>query len=66
MKVQRPAYRSTVRPLLEYCSTVWSPYTQEHIQKIEILKHRAVRYVTNRYHNTISVTSKLFTLQHLR
>ena len=48
-----------VRPLLEYCSTVWSPYTKEYIQKIEMVQRRAARYVTNRYHNTISVTSML-------
>ena len=53
------AYRSMVRPLLEYCSTVWSPYTQEHIQKIEMVQLRAARYVTNRYHITSSVTSML-------
>ena len=53
------AYRSMVRPLLEYCSTVWSPYTQEHIQKIEMVQRRAARYVTNRYHITSSVTSML-------
>ena len=47
------AYRSMVRPLLECCSTVWSPYTQEHIQKIEMVQRRAARYVTNRYHNLI-------------
>ena len=48
-----------VRPLLEYCSTVWSPHTKEYIQKIEMVQHRAARYVTNRYHNTSSVTSML-------
>ena len=53
------AYRSMVRPLLEYCSTVWSPYTQEDIKKIEMVQRRAARYVTNRYHNTSSVTSML-------
>ena len=57
------AYRSMVRPLLEYCSTVWSPYTQEHIQKIEMVQHRAARNVTNRYHNTSSVTSMLDQLE---
>ena len=50
------AYRSMVRPLLEYCSTVWSPYTQE---DIEMVQRRAARYVTNRHHNTRSVTSML-------
>ena len=53
------AYRSMVRSLLLYCSTVWSPYTQEHIQKIEMVQRRAARYVTNRYHNRSSVTSML-------
>ena len=53
------AYYSMVRPLLEYCSTVWSPYTKEYIQKIEMVQRRAARYVTNRYHNTSSVTSML-------
>ena len=52
------AYRSMVRPLLQYCSTVWSPYTQEHIEKIEMVQHRAAQYVTNRYH-TSSVISML-------
>ena len=50
------AYRSMVRPLLEYCSIVWSPYTQE---DIEMVQRRAARYVTNRHHNTSSVTSML-------
>ena len=42
------AYRSMVRPLLEYFSTVWSPYTQEDIKKIEMVQRRTARYVTNR------------------
>ena len=53
------AYYSMVRPLSEYCSTVWSPHTKEYIQKIEMVQRRAARYVTNRYHNTSSVTSML-------
>ena len=48
-----------VRPQLEYCSSVWSPYTKEYIQKIEMVQHRAAMYVTIRYHNTSSVTSLL-------
>ena len=53
------AYYSMVQPLLEYCSTVWSPHTEECIQKIEMVQQRAARYVTNRYHNTSSMTSML-------
>ena len=50
---------SMVRPLLDYCSTLWSPYTHEYVQKLEMVQRRAARYVTNRYHNTSSVTSML-------
>ena len=53
------AYRSMLIPLLEYCSTKWSSYTQEHIQKIEMVYRRAAHYVTNRYHSTSSITSML-------
>ena len=50
---------SMVRPLLEYFSTVRSPYTHEYVHKLEMVQRRAARYVTNRYHNTSSVTSML-------
>ena len=53
------AYYSMVRPLLEYCSTVWSPIPRNISSKIEMVQCRAARYVTNRYHNTSSVTSML-------
>ena len=53
------AYFSMVRPILEYCSSVWSPYTKDYVHKIEMVQCRAVRYVTNRYRNTSSVTSML-------
>ena len=46
------AYHSLVRPVLEYCCTVWSPYTDDYIDKLEMAQRRAARYVTNRYHNT--------------
>ena len=53
------AYFSMVRPIVEYCSTVWNPYTREYTKKVEMVQRRAARYVTNRYHNTSSVTSML-------
>ena len=53
------AYSSLIRPILEYCCTVWGPHTQEYTNKLEIFQRRAARYVNNRYHNTSSVTSML-------
>ena len=56
------AYQSLVRPIVEYGSTVWDPYTKSNIDKIEMVQRRAARYVTNRYHNTSSVSGMLVTL----
>jgi hypothetical protein len=53
------AYISLVRPSLEYCSTVWNPYTKERINKIEMAQRRAARYVTKIYHNISSVSSMI-------
>ena len=62
-KTKTSAYISLVRPSLEYCATVWSPYTQTEIKKLEMVQRRAARYVTNRHHNTSSVTSMIDHLQ---
>ena len=40
------AYRSMILPLLEYCSTLWSPHTINYIQKVKMVRRRAARYVT--------------------
>ena len=48
-----------VRPVIEYCSTVWSPHTKKYVSILEMVQRRAARYVTDRYRNTSSVTSML-------
>ena len=53
------AYFSMVRPILEYSSTTWSPYTKDYIHKIEMVQRRDARYFTNLYMNTSSVKSML-------
>ena len=53
------AYMSLVRPTVEYSSTVWDPYTQQNIDKIEMVQRRAARYTLNRYQSTDSVTNML-------
>ena len=39
--------------------SVWDPYTNENIIQLEQVQRRAARYVTNRYHNTSSVSNLL-------
>ena len=54
---------SLVRPTLEYASSVWDPYQQNDIHRLEMVQRRAGRYVTNRYHNTSSVSSMIEQLE---
>ncbi|KAI8519197.1 hypothetical protein Bbelb_024540 [Branchiostoma belcheri] len=59
IKIKERAYKTFVRPLLEYAATVWDPYTQKNISKLEAIQHRAARFVLHSYHNTSSVTNML-------
>ena len=43
------AYNSLVCPQVEYGSAVWSPYTKENKDKIEMVQRRAARWVSNDY-----------------
>ena len=43
------AYRSLVRPHLEYCCPVWDPYTIRNINHLEGVQHRAARFVAHNY-----------------
>ena len=54
---------SLVRPTLEYASSTWDPYQQKDIHRLELVQRRAVRYVTNWYHNTSSVNSMIKQLE---
>ena len=39
--IKERTYKALVRPVLEYASTVWDPYTEENIKKIESVQRRA-------------------------
>ena len=48
-----------VIPKLEYNSCTWDPHHQSQIHQLQMVQSRAVRYVTNRFHNTSSVSDML-------
>ena len=50
-RVKEAAYRGLVRPLLEYASQAWDPYTDNLSNKIEKIRRRAARFVTSNYQN---------------
>ena len=58
-KIGETAYGTCVRPLLEYSATVWDPWQKKYINQIEMVEHRAVRYIFNDYTFTSSVCSLL-------
>ena len=40
-KVKEACYKLMMRPILEYSSTVWSPFTKKNITMIESVQRRA-------------------------
>ena len=42
------AYKQIVLPSTDYCSTIWDPYQQTSIHKLEMIQHRAARFVLNK------------------
>ena len=50
---------------VEYANSVWDPHLQKDINKLEMMQRRSARYVTNRYHYTVtsSVETMLQKLQ---
>ncbi|KAJ8044189.1 hypothetical protein HOLleu_11578 [Holothuria leucospilota] len=57
--VKANAYLTLVRPLLEYSSSVWDPYTISLSNKGEQIQRRAARFVCNDYSPHSSVTEML-------
>ena len=61
-KVKLNCNKSLVRPILEYASIVWAPYTAANITSIEKVQRYSVRFICNDYSRLSSVTEMLQTL----
>ena len=58
-EVKSLAFRSLVRPILEYSSPVWDPYLAKDIQALEKVQRRAAHWVMSDYSWSSSVTVML-------
>lgn len=56
-------YKTLVRPVMEYGSSIWDPHTQDNINKLEMAQRRAARMVYRDYRTTSSVSNMLHQLQ---
>ena len=69
--IKETAYKTYVRPQLEYCNTIWHPWQKSLSYQLERVQRSAVRYIMNDYSPYSSVTSMLHnlhwqTLEHRR
>ena len=43
----KKSYKQFVLPILDYASSVWDPYHQGDVNKLEMVQHRATRFMLN-------------------
>ncbi|XP_072021163.1 uncharacterized protein [Amphiura filiformis] len=58
-KVKIAAYKTLVRPVLEYASCVWDPHVKKNINSLERIQRRAARFCVHNFKRDASVTSML-------
>ena len=55
-EVRKTLYSTMVRPQMEYATAAWDPHQQTHIDALEKVQNRAVRFIANDYRQTSSVS----------
>ena len=57
------AYKTMIRPKVEYCASIWDPHHTKYVDKLESVQRRAARFITNQPHRhsepVVSVTAMM-------
>ena len=61
--VKAQAYKSLIRPILEYCSSVWDPYHNYLINDLEMVQQKAARFVHNNFKSIAEVSKMVSNLK---
>ena len=64
LKVRKILYCTLVRPILEYASNLWSPYTAKHRKLIENVQRRATKFILN-YPKDLNYADRLIKIKML-
>ena len=48
IQIKEHLYKQLLLPSIEYCSAIWDPYHQTTVSKLEMIQHRAARFVLNK------------------
>jgi hypothetical protein len=59
VEIKKRAYQAIVRPTVEYVSSAWDPYQENHIKKIETVQRRSARTQWQKKKGQIRVITKL-------
>ena len=60
--IKLQSYKTYVRPILEYGSMAWDPYTASNIAKLKMFQRKAARFISNDWSYTSSPTTMLHNL----
>ena len=58
-KTKETAYKTLVRPVLDYASCAWDPYKASHIKRLEAVQRKAARFIKGDFRTTSSVDAML-------
>jgi len=61
--VKAVAYKTLVRPRLEYCASIWDPYHNDYSTQLEAVQRRSARFVLKNNARMASVTEMLSKLK---